>query len=182
MDLYHHDTNFKDTIESVTESQPEYDIEDLKNYRMKTEHYIRENQNNPVITKLKTNKPLNSSDLKELEKILWIELGTKEQYQKEYGDLPLGELVRSIVGLDMQAAKEAFVRFLDNINLDSRQIYFINKIIEYIVHNGMLNDLSVLQDSPFTDKGSVTELFTDFTLWSDIRITIEIINANALAA
>ena len=181
-EVIRYDTNFKDTMESVTESPPEYDTEDLKNYRMKTEHYIRENQNNPVITKLKTNKPLNTVDLKELEKILWSELGTKEQYQKEYGDMPLGELVRSIVGLDMQAAKEAFALFLDNVNLDSRQIYFINKIIEYIVHNGMLKDFSVLQSSPFIDKGTVDVLFTNLTLWADIKRTIETITANANAA
>ncbi len=43
----------------------------------------------------------------------------------------------------------------EDINLDSRQIYFVNQIIEYIVHNGMMKDLSVLQESPFTDQGSV---------------------------
>ena len=149
---------------------------------MKTEHYIRENQNNPVIAKLKTNRPLNSDDIKKLEKILWGELGTKEQYQKEYGDMPMGELVRSVVGLEMQAAKEAFSVFLDDKNLDSKQINFINMIIEYIVKNGMLKDFSVLQGSPFTDKGSVVELFDDITLWTNIRKTIETINANAIAA
>ncbi len=35
--------------------------------------------------------------------------------------------------------------------LDSRQIYFVNQIVEYIVHNGIMKDLSVLQESPFTD-------------------------------
>jgi type I restriction enzyme R subunit len=177
-----YDTSFVDDIIDIKQSSPEYDQDDLENYRMKAEYYIRENQSNPVIAKLKTNNPLNSFDIKQLEKILWSEVGTKEQYKKEYGDMPLGELVRSITGLDMQAAKEAFAVFLDNTNLDSRQIYFINKIVEYIVQNGMLKDLSVLQGSPFTDKGDVTELFTDLALWTDIRKTIEAINANAVAA
>ena len=79
----------------------------------------------------------------------------------------------------MQAAKEAFALFLDDVNLDSRQIFFINKIVEYIVHNGMLKDFSVLQSTPFTDKGNVTELFTDLVLWGKIKKTIESINANA---
>ena len=51
----------------------------------------------------------------------------------------------------MNAAKEVFSEFLDNTSLDSRQIYFVNQIIEYIVHNGMMTDLSVLQEPPFTD-------------------------------
>ena len=178
----HYDTNFKDAVFEAKENTPEYDTKDLENYRKKAEHYIRENQKNPVINKLKTNKPLNSHDVKELEKILWSELGTKEQYYKEYGDMPLGELVRSIVGLDMHAAKEAFAIFLDNTNLDTRQIYFINTIIEYIIKNGMLKDLKVLQSSPFSDKGSITEIFEDISLWTNIRRTIDTINTNAIAA
>ena len=78
---------------------------------------------------------------------------------------PLGEFVREIVGLDMNAAKEAFSEYLTNTSLDSRQIYFVNQIVEYIVHNGMMKDLSVLQESPFTDRGSVVEIFTDLTVW-----------------
>ena len=89
--------------------------------------------------------------------------------------------MREIVGLDMNAAKEAFAQYLNDTTLDSRQIYFVNQIVEYIVHNGLMKDLSVLQESPFTDKGSVVEIFTDLTLWMRIRKTIEQVNANAVA-
>lgn len=65
--------------------------------------------------------------------------------------------------------------------MDSRQIYFVNQIVEYIVHNGLLKDFSVLQQSPFTDKGSVVEIFTDMDVWTGIRKVIEQINANAMA-
>lgn len=81
----------------------------------------------------------------------------------------------------MNAAKEAFADYLDEMNMNSRQIYFVNQIIEYIVHNGMLKDFSVLQESPFTDKGSIVEIFTDINKWTGIRGVIEQINANALA-
>lgn len=79
----------------------------------------------------------------------------------------------------MNTAKEAFSRFLNDVNLDSRQIYFVNQIVEYILHNGIMKDLSVLQESPFTDKGSVVEIFTDMSVWMEIRKVIEQINANA---
>ena len=82
----------------------------------------------------------------------------------------------------MNAAKEAFSQYLESTNLDDRQIYFVNQIIEYIVHNGLLKDFSVLQESPFTDKGSVVELFTDLSVWNGIRKVIEHINANAVLA
>ena len=66
-------------------------------------------------------------------------------------------------------------------NLDSRQIYFVNQIVEYIVHNGLMKDLSVLQDSPFTDRGSIVDIFSDLSVWAGIRKIIEKINANAVA-
>ena len=108
--------------------------------------------------------------------------GTKQDYEAEYGQKPLGEFVREIVGLDMNAAKEAFARYLNDASLDSRQIYFVNQIVEYIVRNGMMKDLSVLQEAPFTDYGSIVEVFTDLSVWAGIRQTIEKINANAAAA
>ena len=116
-----------------------------------------------------------------LEKALWSEVGTKQDYAAEYGQKPLGELVREIVGLDMNAAKEAFAQYLNDASLDSRQIYFVNQIVEYIVHNGMMKDLSVLQEAPFTDHGSIVEVFTDLSVWSGIRQAIERVNANAAA-
>ena len=125
---------------------------------------------------------MTQDDIKTLEKILWSDLGTKDEYEAEYGDKPLGEFVREIVGLDMNAAKEAFSEYLNETNLDSRQIYFVNQIVEYIVHNGLMKDLSVLQEAPFTDQGSVVDIFTDLNVWMGIRKVIESINANAAAA
>ncbi len=52
----------------------------------------------------------------------------------------------------------------------------------HIVRNGMMKDLSVLQETPFTDRGSIVEIFTDQTVWMGIRRVIEQVNANALAA
>ena len=93
----------------------------------------------------------------------------------------MGEFVREITGLDMNAAKEAVSEYLTNTSLDSRQIYFVNQIVEYIVRNGMMKDLSVLQEPPFTDQGSVVEIFTDLSLWQGIRQAIEKVNKNAAA-
>ena len=175
-------TNFADEILTMEWNESDLENDDLKNYKMKAEFYVRQNQDNAVIAKLKTNQPLNSDDVSVLEQILWSELGTKEDYENEYGSKPLGEFVREIVGLDMNAAKEAFAEFLDETSLDSNQIYFVNQIVEYIVHNGLMKDLSVLQDAPFTDNGSIVEVFTDLTLWIGIKRVIDRINANAVAA
>lgn len=175
-------TNFADEILTMDWKESELENDDLKNYKMKAEFYVRQHQDNAVIAKLKTNQPLIGSDIKVLEGILWSELGSKQDYENEYGSKPLGEFVREIVGLDMNAAKEAFAEFLDGAYLDSNQIYFVNQIVEYIVHNGLMKDFSVLQDAPFTDNGSIVEVFTDLTLWTGIKRVIDKINANALVA
>lgn len=176
-----YDTNFEDDLLSIDWKESELENDELKNYKAKAEFYIRQHQDNIAIAKLRTNKPLTSSDISMLEEILWSEVGTKQDYEHEYGQKPLGELVREIVGLDMNAAKEAFSEYLTNASLDSRQIYFVNQIVEYIVHNGIMKDLSVLQESPFTDQGSVVEVFTDMNVWMGIRKIIDTINANAAA-
>ena len=177
-----YDTDFDDEILSMEWKESDLENDDLKNYKAKAEYYVRQHQHNAVIAKLKSNIPLTTADIKELEHILWSEIGTQQDYEAEYGNKPLGEYVREIVGLDMAAAKAAFAEYLDETNLDSRQIYFVNQIVEFIVHNGMMKDLSVLQETPFTDQGSIVEIFTDLTVWMGIRRCIDQVNANALAA
>ena len=68
-------------------------------------------------------------------------------------------------------------------NLDASQIYFVNQIVEYIVRNGMMKDLSVLQETPFTDYGSIVKVFKDnIAVWLGVKAIIDQINANAVAA
>ena len=174
-------THFTDDILSTDWIGAELANDDLKNYKKTIEQYVLQHKDNIVIAKLRTNKPLTETDIKSLEQILWNEVGTKEDYEKEYGNKPLGEFIRGIVGMDMNAAKEAFSEFLNDTSLDSRQIYFINQIVEYIVQNGMLTDFTVLQESPFTDQGSVADIFTDLSVWNSLKKAIEKVNANAIA-
>ena len=177
-----YDTNFSDEVFSTKWSVAEAETTYLTTYRERAEYFVRKHQNEGAIAKLKSNLPLSNEDMAALEKILWSEVGTKEDYEAQYQAKPLGEFVREIVGLDMNAAKEAFAEYLNDTNLDSRQIYFVNQIVEYIVHNGMMKDLSVLQETPFTDQGSIVEVFTDLSVWAGIRKVIEQVNANASAA
>ena len=176
-----YDTIIHDELLSIEWKEAELENDDLKNYKEKAEYYIRQHQDNIAIAKLRTNRPLTQADIEALETILWHEVGTREDYEYEFGTKPLGEFVREITGLDMNAAKEAFSEYLTNTSLDSRQIYFVNQIVEYIVHNGMMKDLSVLQEPPFTDQGSVAEIFTDLSVWQGIRQAIEKVNKNVAA-
>ena len=176
-----YDTHFEDDILSVEWNESNLNQTNLQNYKEKIEYYIKQHAaDTKAISKLKENQPLSKEDIKDLEEIIWNQIGTKQDYYSEFGDKPLGEFVREIVGLDMNAAKEAFSKYLDETILNRNQIYFVNQIIEYVVRNGLMKDMSVLQESPFTDKGTVADLFGDnINLWSGIREVINTINRNA---
>ena len=75
--------------------------------------------------------------------------------------MPVGKLVRKIVGLDRGAANEAFSAFLSEERLNSNQIHFVKLIVDYIVANGMIEDNKVLMEEPFRSLGSITTLFGD---------------------
>ena len=180
-----YDTDFTDEVLEVCQNEAEYGVEDsLRKYKERAEFYIRQHMDDETILRVRSNVPLRHEDIVRLEGILWdkSKVGTKDEYDKEYGAKPLGEFIREIVGLDMKAAKSAFADFLDNNRLSSEQIYFVNEVIEYIVKNGVMKDFKVMQDAPFNNNGSLTEVFKDITLFGKIKTIIKSINENALAA
>src|SRR5574344_811680 len=80
-----YDTNFDDEILSMDWNESELENDDLKNYKAKAEFYVRQHMDNAAIAKLKSNVPLTAEDVQVLEKILWSEVGTKADYEAEYG-------------------------------------------------------------------------------------------------
>lgn len=175
-----YDTDFRDEVLNTVIGQPIGGLDPLENYRKKAETYIRTHLNAPAIDKLRNNVPLTEADVRELESIFWHELGTKTDFEKECPQSSLGEFVRSITGLDMNAAKTAFAEYLNTTTMDSAQIFVVNKIIEYIVKNGLLKERAVLQAAPFDNYGSLVEVFGhNIPALQGILQTIEQINANA---
>ena len=167
-------TNFKDNFTTLSEGEaPFYGSNDLQNYRKKVNQYLKEHQDHTAIYKLRYNKQLTRQDVEALEIILWNELGTQDDYKKEFGDTPITKLVRQIVGLDQQAANEAFSEFLNEEKMNLNQVRFIKLIIDYVVKNGTL-EKKVLQEDPFRALGSVTELFKDNI--DDVRGIIRVID------
>lgn len=172
------DTNFIDEILDIQTRTSELSDQSLATYRERAEHYIRTHEDDPVIVKLRSNVPLNDDDLDELERIMWSDVGSVEDYQREFGNKPLPVFIRQLNGLDMNAAKQAFSKYLDESKLDERQTYFVNQIIEYVVRNGVISDLAILTGSPFTNYGSIADIF-DMGVWQNVRRAIDEINSNA---
>ena len=121
--------------------------------------YVNENGDTLAIYKLTHNIPLAPADYSELERVLTSELGSREDYAREFGDTPFGLLVRKIAKLDHEAAMAAFSQFINDQSLNQRQIAFVHKIIHHIEQNGYMESVALLTKPPFDKPLSFTRLF-----------------------
>ncbi len=151
-------TNFTDEVMEVAENEGEYGVSDLQSYRKKVNAYLKQHQDDLVVYKLRNNKELTERDIKHLEKLLWEELGTEEDYKETFGDEPLVKLVAGLVGLEREAANQLFSDFINDQSLNSQQMEFVTLIVNHVADNGSL-DKNVLNDHPFNKHGSITSLF-----------------------
>ena len=157
-------TDFRDEIVDYGERETGENfkiVNKFEKYNKRVEEYLEKYKNDDVIQKLKNNIPLTMYDIKYLEKILWEDLGTKEEYEKTYGKIPLLKMVSKIIGMDRKAVEKEFSLFLSNENLNSDQINFVKHIVDYIVKNGSI-DKKELKDFPEADKfGGLFQLFNN---------------------
>lgn len=133
-----------------------YDFED---YRAKVNRYVNEHGNTMAIYKLTHNIPLGVGDYQELERVLTSELGSKEDYAREFGDTPFGLLIRKIAKLDHEAAMQAFSSFINDQSLNQNQIAFVRKVIHHIEANGYMDNISELTKPPFDKPVRFIRLF-----------------------
>jgi type I restriction enzyme R subunit len=179
-------TDFEDTVMEVSDDiEIVRGLHRMEGYLQRVERFVRQNMHHLTIHKLHTNQPITSSELEELERILFDgdERGTLADLKEETGsEKPLGVLVRSIIGLAPEAASAAFASFTSRSTLRADQITFLAQIVQHLTRNGIL-ELPALGEMPFTnvnDQG----LFGVFPQEEDQDALIGIIegiNRNAVA-
>ncbi len=173
-ELYEVQVNERDILPTYTR---------LQSYKDRVESFIRKNKSHLVIDKLHKNIPITERELALLESLLFDEENrTKEDYQKEYGELPLGKFIRSIVGLDIEVVNTLFANYIQNKNLQPAQISFVNKLINYLNTNGTL-DKSLLVKPPFTethDNGIIGVFSNEIDIRKIISI-VDLVNSNVIA-
>lgn len=131
---------------------------DIRTYKDKVIDYLAENTDNVTILKIKNLEQINGDDLKELERILWQELGSKEDYDKTTTIDNLAAFIRSIVGIDQTVVNDKFGEFLNENVLNSQQMEFVKAIIDYVRQNGDICKEDLLETSPF-DNYDILTLF-----------------------
>lgn len=151
-----------------TEKRPsfEVDIEDIitddglaeeairyTTYYQRVFDYLVANRKLPVLQKIINIEQLTEADIKELERILWSELGTKEEYRHCTEKMICGDsvatFIRSITGIDRSVALKKFSRFINNNELNSQQEEYLKNILDYVCANGDIDKNTLIDESPF---------------------------------
>ena len=148
-------TDFEDELGAETGvALPGFDSGmDFAKFRAKAQVYLRAHQDHLAIRKLRMNRPLTITDIAELERML-AESGvaTPAHLAKAATESRgLGVFVRSLVGLDREAAKEALGAFTAGTTFAANQIEFVNLVVDHLTEHGVL-DAARLYESPFTDR------------------------------
>jgi type I restriction enzyme, R subunit len=168
-------TDYTDTLKGINEDDELPDTSDLSAYKAHISEYIKKHQDHIAIQKLRKNKPITEYDLKSFENMLFHEqVGTTEQFEALFGrngESTFGLFVRSLLGLEREAAQEAFAELLSRTSLNANQIHFINLIIDYLTKNGTLEPAQ-LMDEPFVSvhHEGVFGLFDEETVEEIVRL------------
>ncbi|MEV1144241.1 DEAD/DEAH box helicase family protein [Micromonospora sp. NPDC049799] len=124
---------------------------DFERFRAKARVYLRAHEDHLALQKLRRNKQLSPTDLDELERMLAASGGGTEDIDEARRSAHgLGLFIRSLVGLDREAATEAFGEFLAGRTLTANQINFVNLIVSHLTQNGVMEPAR-LYESPFSD-------------------------------
>lgn len=176
-------TDFVDTLGDVVEiDMPVLQSgTDVERFTAKVRDYLRRQPDNLALQKVKLGKPLTAADLTSLEDLLASSgAGEPADFERAVENAKgLGRFIRSLVGLDKQAATDAFADFLQGKTATASQIDFVNLIISHLTRHGEMEP-KLLFESPFTDKApqGPTAVFGDEQAGRLVQV-IRAINASA---
>jgi type I restriction enzyme R subunit len=126
--------------------------DEFDRFRRKALRFLEDHRDHLAVEKLHRNRPIAAADLVELQEVLMLAgIGTDgdvERAVEEAGGF--GLFIRTVVGLDRVAAKDAFADFLDDKRYTADQIEFVNLVIDHLTERGVIEPRR-LYESPFTD-------------------------------
>ncbi|PAF45047.1 DEAD/DEAH box helicase family protein [Helicobacter sp. 11S02596-1] len=174
-------TDLADVVLTTKEGESVGEAYTFEDYRLKVNRYIEQHKDSSAILKLRNNIKLTESDYQALSDILTKELGSEEDYKKEYGDMPFGLMIRKIAKLEYEAAMQVFSGFINEQGLNHEQIVFVRKIVDYVVQNGYIESATELMKPPFDTPQSFMKLFGQPEQTKLVAL-VNLIKENALVA
>lgn len=131
-----------------------------------------------ILQKIKSGKAVNEDDLQEICSLILTQNpdvdcdSLVELYPEAAGDLIY--IFHRIIGWESTAVRQRFEQFVQEHNLSSKQIKFLDLVINFIAKNGSV-EIEKLYESPFTtiDSNSIDGVFSD----KDIDQLLGIINS-----
>lgn len=125
-------------------------------YKQRVMDWLATHRHLPVLDKIYDMEQLNTDDFRELERILWQELGDKEDYDKFTLGKVCGSnvaiLIRSLIGVDRKVAMQRFGQFISGTELNSEQEEFLMTVVSYVCENGDITKDIVVNDPPFDER------------------------------
>ena len=152
-----------DIEDIVTDDGESAGVQTRVTYKRKVMDYLAGKDSNPVLKKIYNLEQLTDDDIIELERVMWKDLGSKDDYDKFADGKPCGEnvaiLIRSLIGVDRKHAMERFNEFLTGSVLNADQEEFLNDVITYVCENGDIGPETVVNEAPFDER--LMEVFND---------------------
>ena len=121
----------------------------MAKFKEKARVFLRQHESHVALQRLRRSQALTPTDLEELEKML-VQAGGSNVLMDEVKRVGLGIFIRSIVGMDREAAMQAFSGLLQGSTLTPDQIEFIELIVQELTENGVVPP-ERLFERPFTD-------------------------------
>jgi type I restriction enzyme R subunit len=178
-------SDFEDSeVETTDLDGDSLEENNLEVHKRRVRAFVEEHKrNHPTIIKLRENQPLSIEDLNELDRLLFEASGfsSREEFEDYFGPQPeLGKFVRSLVGINREAAKRAFAPFLQSGSFTGAQMDFLNNIIDYVAQNGTIKSAQLYR-APFTNHPDGIEgIFPRH--YDQILSVVRSIERNAIAA
>lgn len=156
-------------IKDIIEEKEPVDVKPLKvSYKQRVAEFLAQNADLPVFVKIKNIEQLNQEDIQELERILWTELGTEEEYMdylknsKMTFSKNVAAFIRSQIGIDRKVALEKLSQFFSDNNFTSLQEEYLKTIITYVSDHGDISPETLVNESPFDEFEWIDVFGTDF--------------------
>lgn len=147
-------TNFADEAGTVADVELPFLTPgtNLERFREKARAYLREHDDHLALQRLRRNLQLTEADVAALEEMLLASgVGTRADLDRAREEAEgLGLFVRSLVGLDREAAAAAFAEFSRGADFTANQLRFVQLIIEHLTANGVMEP-GRLFESPFSE-------------------------------